>query len=233
LKELLTTPLFGIILSLLAFEIGHFIYNKTKISIFNPLLIAITLVIAFLLKFNISLEDYNKGAQLISFFLAPATIVLAVPLYKKINLLKANALPILIGITLGSLSGIISVLALSKLFKIDKSIAASLVPKSITTPIGIEVSKQLGGIPAITVAAIIITGIIGAIIAPYVCRFLKIKNKIAIGIAIGTSSHALGTTKAVELGEIEGAMSSLSIGIAGIIIVFLLPLLIKIIALLY
>lgn len=233
MKELLTTPLFGIILSLLAFEIGHFIYNKTKISIFNPLLIAITLVIAFLLKFNISLEDYNKGAQLISFFLAPATIVLAVPLYKKINLLKANALPILIGITLGSLSGIISVLALSKLFKIDKSIAASLVPKSITTPIGIEVSKQLGGIPAITVAAIIITGIIGAIIAPYVCRFLKIKNKIAIGIAIGTSSHALGTTKAVELGEIEGAMSSLSIGIAGIIIVFLLPLLIKIIALLY
>jgi predicted murein hydrolase (TIGR00659 family) len=232
-KELLATPLFGIMISLLAFEIGCFIYNKTQISILNPLLIAITLVIVFLLKFNINLEDYNKGAQLISFFLGPATIVLAVPLYKKINLLKANALPILTGITLGSISGIISVVTLSKILKLDKSLAASLVPKSITTPIGIEVSKQLGGIPAITVAAIIITGIIGAIIAPYVCKVLKIKNKIAVGIAIGTSSHALGTTKAVELGETEGAMSSLSIGIAGIIIVFLSPILIKIINLLY
>ena len=233
MKELLITPLFAIMLSLIAFEMGYFIYNKTKISIFNPLLIAITLVIAFLLKFDINLEDYNNGAQLISFFLGPATIALAVPLYKKINLLKSNALPILIGITLGSVSGIISVLTLSKIFKLDKSLAASLVPKSITTPIGIEVSKQLGGIPAITVASIIITGIIGAIIAPYVCKIFKINNKIAIGIAIGTSSHALGTTKAVELGEIEGAMSSLSISIAGIIIVFLSPLLIKIIAFLY
>ena len=233
MKELLTTPLFGIMLSLIAFEIGHFIYNKTKISILNPLLIAIPLVILFLLKFNITLQDYNNGAQFISFFLGPATIVLAVPLYKQINLLKSNALPILIGITLGSISGIISVLALSKIFKLDKSLASSLVPKSITTPIGIEVSKQLGGIPAITVAAIIITGIIGATIAPYVCKIFNLKNKIAIGIAIGTSSHALGTIKAVELGEIEGAMSSLSIGISGIIIVFLLPLLIKIIALLY
>lgn len=233
MKELLTTPLFGIMLSLITFEIGCYIYNKTKISILNPLLIAITLIIVFLLKFNISLQDYNNGAQLISFFLGPATIVLAVPLYKQINLLKAHCLPILISIALGSVSGIISVLTLSKIFKLDKALASSLVPKSITTPIGIEVSKQLNGIPAITVAAIIITGIIGAIIAPYACNLLKIKNKIAIGIAIGTSSHALGTTKAVELGEIEGAMSSLSIGIAGIIIVFLSPILIKIIALIY
>lgn len=233
MKELLNTPLFGIMLSLIAFEIGYFIYNKTKISLLNPLLIAITLVIVFLLKFNINLEDYNNGAQLISFFLGPATIVLAVPLYKQINLLKAHFLPILIGITLGSVSGIISVLTLSKIFKLDKALTSSLVPKSITIPIGIEVSKQLSGVPAITVAAIIITGIIGAIIAPYACNLMKIKNKVAVGIAIGTSSHALGTTKAVELGEIEGAMSSLSIGIAGIIIVFLSPILIKALALLY
>lgn len=161
-------------------KLEYFIYNKTKISLLNPLLIAITLVIVFLLKFNINLEDYNNGAQLISFFLGPATIVLAVPLYKQINLLKAHFLPILIGITLGSVSGIISVLTLSKIFKLDKALTSSLVPKSITIPIGIEVSKQLSGVPAITVASIIITGIIGAIVAPYACNLMKIKNKVAV-----------------------------------------------------
>lgn len=224
---LLHTPLFSIMLSLLAFEIGCFIYKKTNIALFNPLLIAISLVIIFILTFNISIDDYNEGGKLISFFLSPATVVLAVPLYKKINLLKANALSIVAGITIGSSAGIFSIILLSKIFNLDYNILCSLIPKSVTTPIGIEISKQLGGVPPLTVSAIIITGIIGAIIAPFICKIFNIKNKVAIGVSIGTSSHAVGTTKAVELGEIEGAMSGLSIGIAGLLTVFLGPLILK------
>ncbi|SHG92012.1 LrgB family protein [Tepidibacter thalassicus] len=226
--DLINTPLFGILISIIAFEFGIFINKKTKLAIFNPLLISILTIIIFLLKFNINLSVYNKGANFISFFLSPATVILAVPLYKQLNILKSNLIPILIGISIGCITAIISVSFLIKLFNISNDIGLSLIPKSITTPIGIEVSRQIGGIPSITVVAIIITGILGAIIAPVVCKIFKIKNKIAVGIAIGTSSHALGTTKAMEIGEIEGAMSSLSIGIAGLITVFLAPALIKI-----
>lgn len=228
MKGLIDTPLFGILISLIAFEIGCLIYSKTKITLFNPLLISIALIISFLIKFNISLTYYNIGGQFISFFLGPSTVVLAVPLYKKINLLKKYAIPILIGITSGSCIGIITIIILSYIFKIDSPLNSSLIPKSVTTPIGVEISKQLGGIPSITVAAIISTGIIGAVIGPAILNLFKIKNKVAVGIAIGTASHAVGTTKAIELGETEGAMSGLSIGIAGLITVFLAPVLFKI-----
>lgn len=228
MKELISTPLFGIMLSLIAFEIGCIINKKTRLPIFNPLFISIVLVIAFLNIFNINITDYDKGGQFISFFLSPATVILAVPLYKKIELLKSHAVPIISGITVGSIVSIITIISLCKLFGLPKTINVSLIPKSITVPIGIEVSKQLGGITSITVAVIILTGIIGAIIGPYVCKFFKIKDKVAIGVAIGTASHAVGTTKAIEMGEIEGAMSSLSIGIAGIITVIIAPIMAKI-----
>lgn len=228
MKELISTPLFGIMISLIAFEIGCIINKKTRISIFNPLFVSIVLVIAFLNIFNINISDYDKGGQFISFFLSPATVILAVPLYKKIKLLKSYAVPIISGITVGSIVSIITIISLCQLFGLPKPIDVSLIPKSITVPIGIEVSKQLGGIPSITVAVIILTGIIGSIIGPYVCNFFKIKDKVAIGVAIGTASHAVGTTKAIEMGEIEGAMSSLSIGIAGIITVIIAPIIAKI-----
>lgn len=225
--ELIKTPLFSITLSLLSFEIGTLIYKKTRIAVFNPLLISQTLIIIFLLTFKISYEDYSKGGEMISFFLAPATVVLSVPLYKKLKLLKENAMPILIGITAGSLMGMISIAFMAKLFKLDKVINESLIPKSVTTPIGMEISRQLGGIPAVTVAAIVLTGIIGAIIGPAVLKFCKIKDKVAIGIAFGTASHAIGTTKAIEIGETEGAMSGLAIGLAGIVTVVLAPVIVK------
>jgi len=233
MKDLITSPLFGILLSLLAFNLGCLIYNKTKLPIFNPLFISTALIIIFLLTFNINFEDYNKGGSIISFFLGPATVVLAVPLYKKLSLLKENSVSIITAITLGSTLGMISVLLLSKLFSLKSELMYSLVPKSVTVPIGVEVSKQLNGIPSVTVVAIIITGIIGAIFAPTFCKVLGIKDKVAIGIAIGTSSHALGTTKALELGETEGAMSSLSIGVAGLITVFLAPIIVKIFTFLF
>jgi len=185
-------------------------------------------IISFLVIFKIPLEDYNNGGKLISFFLTPSTIVLALPLYNKIDLFKKNALPIIIGITVGSFVGMISIIVLCKLLNIDNTIALSLIPKSITTPIGMEISKQLQGIPAITVTAIIVTGIIGAIISPLVFKIFKIKDSLSIGIGIGTSSHAVGTTKAIEIGETEGAMSGLAIGIAGLITVCLSPIILKI-----
>lgn len=228
MTELINSPMTGILLSIICFEVGLYIYHKTKIPFFNPLLISIILIIFMIKTFNINLDSFNKGGRLISFFLGPATVVLAVPLYHKLNLIKKHFIPILLGVTIGSLTAIFSIYYLSKLFGLNDELTFSLVPKSITTPIGMEVSKGIGGIPSITVAAIIFTGIIGAVIAPVVCRIFKIKNKIAIGIAIGTASHAIGTTKAIEMGETEGAMSSLAIGIAGLITSIIAPILVSI-----
>lgn len=215
---------FGLFISLVAFEIGLIIYKKTKFPLFNPLLIAIILVIGFLKIFDIDFDTYNKSGQFINMFLGPATIVLAVPLYKQFELLKKNFIPIIIGITVGSLVGILSIIAISVFFKLDRLITISLLSKSVTTPIGIEITNQLGGLTPVTVLAIILSGILGAIVAPTVCKVFKITNPVAIGVGIGTASHAVGTSKAFELGETEGAMSSLSIGIAGVITVFLAPL---------
>lgn len=216
--------LFGIVLSLIAFEIGLYIYRKTNIPIFNPLLIAIGVVIVFLIAFNIDFETYNEGGQFINMFLGPSTVILAVPLYKQLELLKKHSLAIFVGVLLGSIIGIFSVIGISYLLGLDSSLIKSLLPKSVTTPIGIELSSQLGGIVPITVLAIIISGITGAVIGPTICRAFGINDKVAIGISIGTAAHAVGTTKALELGETEGAMSGLSIGIAGIMTVFIAPL---------
>jgi predicted murein hydrolase (TIGR00659 family) len=228
MKEILRSPLFGVMISLIAFEIGLLINKKTRKSFLNPLLIAIAIVILILKTFDITLQDYNKGGQIISFLLGPATVALAVPLYKNFTVLKKNALPIIVGIFTGSVVSITSIILLSKAFGLDAVLSLSLVPKSVTTPIGIEISKQLGGVPEITVAAIIITGITGAIMAQVVFSVLKIKDKVAMGIAIGTSAHAVGTAKAIEMGEIEGGMSGLAIGVAGLITVIIAPIIVKV-----
>lgn len=228
LTSLISSPLFGIAISVLTFQAGSTLYRRTGLVFLNPLVLSMLMIIVFLLSFNISFDDYNKGGQFISFFLGPATVILAVPLYKKINLLKENILPILAGITIGSATGIVSIIAMCRMFGLDKLVSISMIPKSITTPIGIELSNQLGGLPSITVAGIVFTGIAGVLMGPTICKLFRIDNKVAVGIAIGTSSHALGTTKAVELGETEGAMSGLAIGIAGLITVFLAPILAKI-----
>lgn len=225
--------LFGVVLSLAAFEIGLFINRKTKIAIFNPLLIAIALVIGFLTLFNIDFDTYNNGGKFINMFLGPSTVVLAVPLYKQIDLLKKNAKAILAGVFLGSLIGICSIIGISYLLGLDTTLIKSLIPKSVTTPIGISISNQIGGITAVAVLSIIITGVIGAIIGPAVCKLFKIEDSIAVGVSIGTASHAVGTTKALELGEIEGAMSSLSIGVAGIMTVILAPLILNLATVIY
>jgi predicted murein hydrolase (TIGR00659 family) len=222
---LITSPVFGIGISLLTYYAGSLLYEKTGSPFLNPLVLSMLVIIALLVSFDISFDDYNRGGRFISFFLGPATVILAVPLYNKIILLKENALPILAGIVAGSAAGIVSIILMSRMFGLNELVSISLIPKSVTTPIGIEISNQLGGMSSITVAAIVLTGITGALLGPTVCRLFMIRNKVAIGVAIGTSSHALGTTKAVELGETEGAMSGLAIGIAGLVTVFLAPIL--------
>ena len=217
-------PFFGIIISLIAFEIGRIVFKKTKMALFNPLLIGTMIVILFLNFFEIPVSNYMQGGNLIVFFLAPATVVLAIPLFRQINLLKKNFIPIMAGGVVGSIVAIVSVVVLGKLMKIDEQLLLSFMPKSITTPIGIELSTLLGGIPSITVFAIVVTGITGNVTAPYILSTFRIKHPVAKGIGIGISSHAVGTSRAIEMGEIEGAMSALSIVIAGILTIIIAPL---------
>lgn len=225
MSALLHTPAFGILLSAAAFEIGIIISRKTKNPLVNPLLVAIILVILVLMGFGIPKEQYDLGGSFILFFLGPATIVLAVPLYKQIALLKKDLIPILVGISVGSATSILSVILLSRLFQVDLSVAVSMLPKSVTTAIGMEISKEIGGIVSLSVAVIVLTGITGAVIGPGLLKLFRISDDVAQGIAIGTASHAVGTSKAMELGETQGAMSGLSIGIAGIATVILVPIL--------
>ena len=219
------TEIFGVILTILFFNIGIYIQKKTNKPIFNPLLIAILGIILFLSK--IPYESYKLGGDRINFFLGPVTIVLAVPLYKQFDLFKKYLLEILIGISCGVVVSFISVKLIGHFTNADVDIINSLIPKSITTPMGISLTKTLSGVEAITVVSIILTGILGAIISPIIFKIGKINNPVAKGIALGTSAHALGTTKALEMGEVEGAMSGLSIGISGIITVILIPIIIN------
>lgn len=225
--DVLKTPIFGIVATIIFFNIGAYIQKKTKMAIFNPLLIAILGIIAFLKVSNISYDSYKLGGNTINFFLAPVTIVLAVPLYKQYDLLKKHFYEIIIGITTGVLVSFVSIVIISKLTKSDILIMNSLLGKSITTPMGISLTSTLGGIESVTIVAIILTGIIGGIIATPIFKIINTKHPVSKGIALGTASHALGTTKALELGEVEGAMSGLAIGISGTITVILIPILIN------
>jgi len=217
----LNSATIGVAISLLAYHVGMCIKNKTKSPVFNPLLISIILVIVFLLFFNIDYESYQQSAKYLSYLLTPATVCLAIPLYEKINLLKKHFVAIFIGISTGVLTSLLSILAMSIMFGLSHKEFVTLLPKSITTAIGIGVSEELGGYVSITAAAIILTGILGNMIGEITCRLFCIKNPISRGLAIGTASHAIGTTKALEMGEIEGAMSSLSIVVSGLLTVVL------------
>ncbi|MEF9991387.1 MAG: LrgB family protein [Romboutsia sp.] len=228
--NILDTPIFGIIVTILFFNIGLYLHKKTKNPLVNPLLVSMVGIIVFLNISKIPYESYKVGADNINFLLGPVTIILAVPLYKQFGLFKKYIKEILIGISCGVAVSFISIIIIGNLTNANIEIINSLIPKSITTPMGIYLTKSINGIEAITVVSIILTGILGAIIAPVVFKIGKIKHPIAKGIALGTSAHALGTTKALELGEVEGAMSGLSIGISGIITVILIPIIINMIS---
>ena len=207
MSEMFASPFFGIALSIVAFSIGVWIQKKTGLVICNPLIIAIVLVSGVLLLFKIPYESYNEGGSIINMFLAPATSCLAVSVYTKMELLKKNWLPILAGCVAGSLTSMGSVFLLCRLFGL------------VTTPIAVGIAESHGGISSITVAAVILTGIMGSILAPFLIRIFRVKDSMTAGLAIGACSHAVGTSKAIEIGETEGAMSGLAIGICGIVTV--------------
>jgi predicted murein hydrolase (TIGR00659 family) len=220
MKEFLTDSVFfGALISLAAYELGLVLKKKFRMALFNPLLIAVICVMGVLVIFHVDYDSYNEGGKYLSYLLTPATVCLAVPLYEQLGLLKKNFKAVAVGIISGVLSSLVGVLAFSVLFGLNHEQYVTLLPKSITTAIGMGVSEELGGIVTITVAVIIITGILGNVIAEAVCKLFGIEEPIAKGLALGTASHAIGTAKAMEMGKAEGAMSSLAIAVAGLLTV--------------
>lgn len=220
MKEMLgNSVFFGVMVSVLAYELGVLLKRRLKWAVCNPLLVSIILVMVILAVLGVDYEDYNEGAQLLSYLLTPATVCLAIPLYEQMSLLKDHARAIAAGVVSGVLTSLISILVMAAVFGFSHEEYVTLLPKSITTAIGMGVSEELGGIVTITVAVIIVTGILGNVIGEFVFRLFKIEEPIAKGIALGSASHAIGTAKAMEIGEIEGAMSSLSIAVAGLLTV--------------
>ena len=220
MNSFLTDSVFmGVVISLLTYEFGLWFKKKVKFAIFNPLLISIVAVMVFLVVFHIDYSEYSAGAQYISYLLTPATVCLAVPLYEQFELLRKNVRAVIAGIVSGVITSATCILAMALIFHFDHEHYVTMLPKSITTAIGMGVSEELGGYVTITVAVIIITGIFGYISADVILKIFHIEEPIAKGVAIGSASHAVGTAKAMEMGEIEGAMSSLSIAVAGILTV--------------
>lgn len=216
MKEIFSDSLFfGVGISIGTYIIGTAIKRRWNFFFFNPLLVAITMTIAILLVTDIDYQSYNNGAKYISYLLTPATVALAIPLYEQVMLLKKNFSAIMIGIASGVVSSALTILGMSILFGLNHTEYVTLLPKSITTAIGIGLSAELDGYVAITVTSIIMTGLIGNIAGVALCKLLGIKDPVAKGVAIGTATHVMGTSKAMETGEIEGAMSSLSVAVAG------------------
>lgn len=216
-----SSPFFGITISIVAYSIGVWLNKKTKMALINPLLISYVIIIPLLILLNIPLEWYKRGGDIINMFLSPATAVLAITVYRQRKLLKDHLLSVIVGSIAGSLTSLLVVYALCRLLLMPDEITVSMLPKSITTPMAIAVSESLGGIEAVTVLAVIITGISGNILGPILIKVFRIKNEIAQGMAMGAASHAVGTSKAIELGEVQGALSSIALVMSGIITVIL------------
>ena len=211
----------GVTLSLVSYMIGVFLKKKFKIGFFNPLLIAIILSCMTLVIGKVDYEVYNESAKYLSYLLTPATVCLAIPLYEQFELLKKNYKAVLLGLLAGTVTSLVTVLVLSMLCGLSHEEYVTLLPKSITTAIGMGVSAELGGYVTITVAVIIITGVLGNMFGEFICKIAHIEEPIAKGLAFGASSHAIGTAKAIEIGDVEGAMSGLAIAVSGIFTVLL------------
>lgn len=220
-EAICANPLFGITLSIAAYALGQWLYRKTKLAILNPLLVSYLVIIPVLQIFDIPLEWYEEGGDVINLFLAPATAVLAITVYQHRAMIRTHLVAIVAGSIVASLSSLASVWLLCHIFALDTAVVASLLPKSITTPMAIAVSSSLGGIQAITVLAVILTGICGSIIGPVLIKVFRIEDEVVQGLALGASSHAVGTSKALEMGEVQGALSSVSLVSCGIVTVIL------------
>lgn len=214
---------FGVAITILSYLIGVFVKSKLKLAIFNPMIVSIVLIITILVVLKIPYDTYYNSTTIINYLLTPATICLAVPLYEKLEVLKGNLKAILIGIFSGVITCMISIFLIAKVFSLSKEEFITFLPKSLTTAIGMAISEELGGIVSITVGIIMITGIMGSVLADTVFKLLNITEPIAKGLALGTASHVIGTVKATEYGKVEGAVSSLSIAVTGLLTVISAP----------
>lgn len=214
---------FGVFISIAGYWLGLFLKRKIRSALCNPMLISIIFVILFLLVCDISYEAYNSSAKYLSYLLTPTTVCLAVPLYRRLSVLKKNPVAILVGLLSGVAASLLSVYLLSVILGFDRTMLATLLPKSVTTAIGMELASEMGGNGSIAAAVIVVTGVLGNIIADGVCRLFRITHPVAKGLAIGCAAHAVGSARAMELGETEGAMSSLAIAVCGLMTVVLAP----------
>ena len=222
MNDVFQTSMFaGVALSIISYLIGVALKKKFNLGIFNPLLISIVISIIVLFIGKIDYNTYSEGAKYLSWLLTPATVCLAIPLYEEFELLKQNYRAVLFGLLAGTVTSLTTVFVLSKLCGLSHEEYVTLLPKSITTAIGMGVSEELGGYVTITVAVIIITGVLGNMFGELVCKLFRITEPISKGLAFGASSHAIGTAKAIEIGEVEGAMSGLAIAVSGILTVAL------------
>lgn len=215
--------LFSVVLTLGAYQVGLLCQKKWKSPLCNPILIAVLLVIGFLLATGMENSTYQAGATLFGWLLTPATVCLALPLYRQLRVLKKSLPGILAGVAAGTLTSLLCVFGLCKVFGLNKALTVSLLPKSITTAMGIVLSDLNGGIESLSAAAIIITGILGSLFGSILCKLLRLKDPISQGVAFGTASHVIGTSRAGELGQLQGAVSSLSLAIAGLLTAVLFP----------
>ena len=222
-RPYLSTEIFLLALVLGVFYLGIIIYQKTKITLLQPLLTAMVIIIPFLIFTGIDYQTFYHNTRILNFMLGPSVVALGYVLYEQIGHIKGNVISILTAVFTGSVVGIVSVVLLAKLFGADKILMASLAPKSVTTPIAISLAEQTGGVPALAAAFVVICGIFGGLVGPIVLRRIGIKSKIAKGLAMGSASHALGTARAMEMGALEGAISGLAIGIMGIMTALLIP----------
>ena len=224
LREILeNSQYWGLTLSIGAYLFACWLKQKTKLAFLNPILVSVIVIIAFLLGVGIDYDTYNKGASYLSWLLTPATVCLAIPLYKQLHLLKKHGAAVVVSITSGVATSAVSIFLLCRVLGLSHTHYVTLLPKSITTAIGMGVSEEAGGIVTLTVISIIITGVLGNMVGETVLKIAKIHHPVAKVLAFGTSAHAVGTAKALELGEIEGAMSSLSIAVAGLLTVVAVP----------
>lgn len=215
-ESIFSSPFFGLALSVVCWCGAVKVQKKTGLLVCNPVLVCTLMVVAVLLVFDIPLEHYNAGGDFIKLLLGPATAVLALNIYQQRKVLEEYFFPVLAGCMAGSVASIVSVLLLCKLFGLDAVFTASLLPKSVTTAIALGISENGGGIPGITAAAVVITGLEGAMLAPLFAKVFHVTDPVAEGVAIGACSHAVGTSKAMEIGQLQGAMSSIAICVCGI-----------------
>lgn len=223
MDKIFTSPLFGLVLSMGVYVLMTKVQKILKSDLFNPLLMSSIFIIAFLMIFNISYESYNIGGQFISALIGPATVALAIPLYMNLGMLAIYKRVILVSISAGVLAHAITIGVLASVLKLSPQMIATVIPKSVTTAIAADVAVSLGGISTLTVCIVIITGIFGAALAPLLNKIFRIDSPIAQGLALGTAAHAVGTSKAIEMGKEQGIMSTLALILTGIFTVIISP----------